>query len=206
MGRLDRNSRRFLARMLKALLEEDYRGVADIFFRAGYIPPEQSRAGLAQAIRSVAAPILGKPANQISIARLLGQLLQITETFGIPNRPDLLLFQKTILMSEGLAASLDPELNFWRLAEPLIEEWAREALAPDAQMREARAMLDERLEQVPRILDTIDAIGRQLDPHGLKLHPETVAGLRRSESGNRLNWALAIAVAGFVVALVALLA
>ena len=80
---------------------------------------------------------------------------------------------------------------------------ARDALAPDAQMREARAMLDERLEQLPRLFDTFDTLGRQLDPHGLKLHPETVAGLRRAESGNRLNWALVLAVAALAVALIA---
>ncbi|MCY3828426.1 MAG: 2-polyprenylphenol 6-hydroxylase, partial [Rhodospirillaceae bacterium] len=125
MGRLDRETRYYLADMLMGFLRRDYRAVADVHFRAGYIPPHQSRAAFALALRAIAEPIFDRPLHDISIARLLGLLFQVTERFEMETQPQLLLLQKTMLVTEGVGRTLNPDINMWTLARPLIEAWMR---------------------------------------------------------------------------------
>ena len=108
MGRLDEDTRGYLAEMLVAFLRRDYRTVAEVQFRAGYVPSDQSREMFAQACRSIGEPIFGKPSHQISIARLLAQLLRVTEQFEMTVQPQLLLLQKTMLMAEGMGRGSTP--------------------------------------------------------------------------------------------------
>ena len=90
MGRIDLKARRILAEMLLAFLTRDYRRAAELHFEAGWVPAHRSVDTFTQACRSIAEPILDKPQNEISIARLLGQLFQITETFEMETQPQLL--------------------------------------------------------------------------------------------------------------------
>ncbi len=68
MGRVDEDTRGYLAELLVAFLRRDYRAVAEVQFRAGYVPADQSLEMFAQACRSIGEPIFGKPSHQISIA------------------------------------------------------------------------------------------------------------------------------------------
>ena len=123
MGRVDRPTRRYLADMLYSFLVRDYNRVAEIHVSAGLVPADQSVDGFAQAARAIAEPILGLPLNQISLARLVGQLFQVTKRFRMEVQPQLLLLQKTMLVAEGVGRRLHPETNMWELARPLIEGW-----------------------------------------------------------------------------------
>ena len=125
MGRLDWRTRRHLADMLIATLEGDYHRLAAVYMEAGYLPQSHPDGHaldvFAQALRSVCEPIAGRPLNEISFARLLAQLLRLTESFELPVQPQLLLLQKNMLMAEGVSRRLDPSLNIWTLAQPLID-------------------------------------------------------------------------------------
>ena len=101
MGRLDRATRFFLADMLIGFLSGDYRRVAEVHFDAGYVPPARSVDAFTQACRSIGEPILGQPLHEISIARLLAQLFQVTEQFEMETQPQLLLLQKTMVQVGG---------------------------------------------------------------------------------------------------------
>ena len=136
MGRLDRKTRFFLADMLVGFLTGDYRRVAEVHFAAGYVPPHRSVDDFAQAARSIGEPILGKPLAEISIARLLAQLFRVTEQFEMETQPQLLLLQKTMVLVEGVGRQLDPTVNIWAMARPLIEEWMQDNRGPEAQLRQ----------------------------------------------------------------------
>jgi len=129
MGRLDRLGRRYLAEILYGLLTRNYKRVAEIHFEAGYVPPYHSVEEFATALRAVGDPILGKPVKEISVGRLLEQLFAITRIFEMQTQPHLLLLQKTLVMVEGLAASLDPDANMWEIAEPFLNGWIRDELS-----------------------------------------------------------------------------
>ncbi|MDE0147352.1 MAG: 2-polyprenylphenol 6-hydroxylase [Rhodospirillaceae bacterium] len=156
MGRLDRETRYYLADMLMGFLSRDYRAVADVHFRAGYIPPNQSRAAFALALRAIAEPIFDRPLHDISIARLLGLLFQVTERFEIETQPQLLLLQKTMLVTEGVGRTLNPDINMWTLARPLIEAWMREHRGPQARIAEQLRAVAEAAERLPATMRNLD--------------------------------------------------
>src|SRR5690606_20986461 len=118
MGRIDRRTRHYLAEMLTGFLSGDYARVSAIHFRAGYVPADQSEEAFAQAARAIAEPILGLPLRDISLARLLAQLFQVTERFRMEAQPQLLLLQKTMLVAEGVGRRVYPDPNMWELARP----------------------------------------------------------------------------------------
>ena len=79
----------------------------------------------AQALRSVGEPIFGKDASNLSMARVLLQLFDITRQFGMHLRPELILLQKTMVQVEGVARTIDPAHNIWQAAQPIVERWSR---------------------------------------------------------------------------------
>jgi ubiquinone biosynthesis protein len=158
MGRLELADRRNLAEVLLGFLERDYARVADVFFRAGFLPPDQDRAAFTQACRALGEPILGLPLNEISFGRLLGQLLATAEEFEMETQPQLLLLQKTMVVAEGVGRALNPAVNIWTLARPLVEQWMRENLGPEAQLREAVAEGVEALRRLPATLGRLERL------------------------------------------------
>jgi len=178
MGRVDLQTRRHLGEMLLGFLTRDYTRVAEIHIEAGFVPADKDVGAFAQACRSIAEPILGKPLNEISLARLLGQLFQITETFDMQIQPQLLLLQKSMLLAEGVGRALAPTVNMWELAQPLIEEWMVRELGPEGRIRDAVTDATSTLEKLPRLIDSVDAAARQIRSHGLRLDPETAAHIR----------------------------
>jgi ubiquinone biosynthesis protein len=152
MGRLDRDTRRYLAEMLLGFLTGDYARVAEVHFRAGYVPADKSVGAFTQACRSIGEPIMGLSAGEISVARLLAQLFQITETFGMATQPHLLLLQKVLMVSEGVGRGLNPDANMWQLARPLIEDWAAQTMGPEARVRAAAEAAINTAQRLPRLL------------------------------------------------------
>ncbi len=181
MGRLDKPTRRYLGEMLMSFLNRDYRRVAEVHFEAGYVPAEKSVQAFTQACRSIAEPILDKPQNEISIARLLAHLFQVTETFEMETQPQLLLLQKTMLISEGVGRTLSPDANMWFLAQPLIEDWVEENMGPETMVLEAVGEVAESLRRLPRIVSDMEKNAAAMAKGGLKLHPDTVRGMTNGE-------------------------
>ncbi len=203
MGRLDRNTRTFLAEMLLALLARDYRRLAEIHFEAGFLPAGQSRDIFAQALRSVSEPIFDRPLQEISFARLLARMLQLSESFDMPVQPQLLVLQKNMMMAEGVSRRLDPELNIWTLAEPLIEAWMVENRGPEARARGAIQDLGRTLERLPMLVADAESLASDLASGGLRLHPDSLKSLAGEGAGRTARWAFWIALAALAVALLA---
>ena len=158
MGRLDPRTRNYLADMLIGFLDRDYKRVAEVHFEAGYVPARMSVGNFTQAVRSIGEPILGKPLHEISLARLLAQLFQITKTFEMEAQPQLLLLQKTMLVAEGVGRTLDPTVNMWILAKPLVESWVLEHRGPDARIRDAVTDAVSQFERLPRLVGRAEAV------------------------------------------------
>ena len=194
-GRLGFTTRQYLAEMLVGFLEGDYHRVAQVHIDAGYVPAHQSVDDFALAARSIAEPILGKPIEEISIARLLAQLFKITEDFEMETQPQLLMLQKSMLLAEGVGRALAPGINMWDLARPMVEDWMRGSLGPEARVLQAGQDATSTLSAVPRIVKRLDEISADAVAHGLKLHPDTLDAMetRRDKSPLRwLPWALVV--------------
>lgn len=157
MGRLSRASRRYLAEILWSFHEGDYARAAGVHFEAGYVPRDQSPELFAQALRSISEPIKGKPINEISLAKMLAQLMATTRRFNMETQPQLLTLQRSMVMAEGLALSMDADANMWVIARPVLEHWVRENLNPAARAAETMAGLGRLLRRLPDILEQIEA-------------------------------------------------
>ena len=130
MGRLGRKERRFLAEILYGFIRRDYLRVAEVHFEAGYVPHTYRVEDFAQALRAIGEPIHSRTADQISMAKLLTLLFEITSLFDMTTRIELVMLQKTMVVVEGVARKLDPQLNMWSTAEPVVGAWIAENLGP----------------------------------------------------------------------------
>jgi len=206
VGRLGKKERRFLAEILYGFIVRDFRRVAEVHFEAGYVPAHHDVAAFAQAIRAIGEPIHGQPAETISMARLLTLLFEVTELFDMQTRTELVLLQKTMVVVEGVARTLDPHFNMWKTAEPVVGSWIRDNLGPKALLADARDgahALVALARQAPELAARAERLSREVDlmaEHGLRFDPATAEAIGRAEarhtrSGRIALWVIAIALA-----------
>jgi ubiquinone biosynthesis protein len=157
MGRINRQARVWLAEILYGLITGNYERVAQIHFEAQYVPPHHDVAEFATALRAVGEPIRGLPVRDISVGRMLEGLFAITRDFDMPTQPHLLLLQKTMVMEEGVATALDPDINMWETAEPFLSEWVRSELGPEAYYADRIVATVRALKKLPELIDRLDA-------------------------------------------------
>jgi ubiquinone biosynthesis protein len=136
MGRLDDYTRRVYAEILFGFIRKDYRRVAEVHFEAGYVPADRDIDEFARALRAVGEPIFGMDASRISMARLLAYLFEVTERFGMETRTELILLQRTMVVVEGVARGLDPNLNIWQVAQPIVTDYVGKNVGPRALLRD----------------------------------------------------------------------
>jgi ubiquinone biosynthesis protein len=212
MGRLGLKERRFLAEILLGFITRDYRRVAEVHFEAGYVPAHHSVENFAQAIRAIGEPIHNRTAEEISMAKLLTLLLEVTGLFDMRTRPELILLQKTMVVVEGVARSFDPKLDIWRISEPVVREWIERNLGPIGRIQSAAAGAGDLARVVsglPVIAARAVAVLEQLETmtrEGVTLSPDTIAAMGRTES-RKNRWrtiALWIIAATFIGILIAI--
>lgn len=136
MGTIDDYTRRVYAEILHGFILKDYRRVAEVHFEAGYVPADRDIDDFARALRSVGEPIFGMDATRISMARLLSHLFEVTERFGMATRTELILLQRTMVVVEGVARSLNPAINIWKVAQPVVADYIRSHVGPVALVRD----------------------------------------------------------------------
>ncbi len=152
MGTMNEKDKTFIAKVIYAFIQKDYRMVADLHFEAGIVPPHIDREKFALACRSIGEPIVGQPVNKISIGKLLKQLLELSSNFEMVAQVQFMLLQKTILTIEGVGMELYPEVNMWKLAEPWIKDWANENFGFKHRIKQALSDLKVFLTQFPHLL------------------------------------------------------
>lgn len=163
MGRIDRRARLWLAEILYGLITGNYRRVAEIHFEAQYVPSHHNVAEFATALRAVGEPMRGKPVKELSVGQMLDGLFAITRDFDMETQPHLLLLQKTMVMVEGVATALDPDINMWEVSGPYVSSWLRDELGPEAKAADA---LVEHWRTLTRLPDLIRRVEEQFPAPG----------------------------------------
>lgn len=156
MGHIDEYTRRVYAEILYGFIRKDYKRVAEVHFEAGYVPAHRDVDEFARALRAVGEPIFGMDATQISMGRLLSYLFDVTERFGMETRTELILLQRTMVVVEGVARSLYPQINIWEVAKPIVEDYIKQSIGPKALLRDLgrTAMILSRFgPQLPRLAE-----------------------------------------------------
>ncbi|MFC5386260.1 2-polyprenylphenol 6-hydroxylase [Aquamicrobium segne] len=202
-GRLGKKERRFLAEILYGFITRDYLRVAQVHFEAGYVPQKHDVAAFAQAIRAIGEPIHGQPAETISMAKLLTLLFEVTELFDMETRPELILLQKTMVVVEGVARTLDPAFNMWKSAEPVVGDWIRNNLGPPGLLADARDgfhALSTLARQLPEFTRRTEHLSREVErmaETGLRFDEKTAQAIGKAEarytrSGRLALWVIAL--------------
>ena len=142
--------------MLDALLNREYDKVARLHYDAGMLDDTVSLAAFSQSLRSVADPVLGKSLGDISLGLVLGQILQISARFDISVQPQFNLLQKTMMMAEGVARSLNPNADMWSFARPLASDWISSEDNIRAQIDRVFSDLRQIYLKLPQILEKLD--------------------------------------------------
>lgn len=208
MGRLDPISRRFMAETLAGFLARDYRRVAKIHLQIGFVPPRHSVDDFAQALRAIGEPIFGRPASNMSMAKLLSQLFEVTRLFEMELQPQLMLLQKTMVVVEGVARQLDPTHSIWESSRPVVEQWMIDSVGPQARLKEAAegmTVLGRALAALPEVLRNAEQIAATLSANGIKLHPDSAKAIAQAQSAQSSHvraamWIGALALAALAIA------
>ena len=200
MGRIDRRARMWLAEILYGLTTGNYKRVAEIHFEAKYVPSYHNVSEFATALRAVGEPMRGKPVSELSVGQMLDGLFAITRDFDMQTQPHLLLLQKTMVMVEGIATQLNPQINMWDTSGPYVKSWIRDELGPEAaiagRIKEDTETLFRVPELVRRIEEQFPARGGAPDPPPL---PDVPLMWEKAERPSRRRGVLgyfAAAVAG----------
>ncbi|AZO21878.1 MULTISPECIES: 2-polyprenylphenol 6-hydroxylase [unclassified Mesorhizobium] len=202
-GRLGKKERRFLAEILYGFIVRDYQRVAEVHFEAGYVPRQHNVEAFAQAIRAIGEPIHGQSADTISMAKLLTLLFEVTELFDMATRPELILLQKTMVVVEGVARTLDPAFNMWKTSESVVSDWIAGNLGPRGMLTDARdagKALVALARQAPDIAARTERLSREIDlmaEHGLRFDEATARAIGKAEarhtrSGRVALWVIAL--------------
>ncbi|UZW55236.1 2-polyprenylphenol 6-hydroxylase [Sphingobium sp. JS3065] len=156
MGRIDRRARMWLAEILYGLITGNYKRVAEIHFEAQYVPGHHNVEEFATALRAVGEPMRGRPVRELSVGGMLDGLFAITRDFDMQTQPHLLLLQKTMVMVEGVATALDPDINLWETSGPYVKEWLRSELGPEAKAADALIENFRILQRLPGLVKRIE--------------------------------------------------
>jgi ubiquinone biosynthesis protein len=207
MGRLDAISRRFMAETLGGFLARDYRRVAEIHLQIGFVPPRHTVDDFAQALRAIGEPIFGRPASNMSMARLLSQLFEVTRLFDMALQPQLVMLQKTMVVVEGVARQLDPEHSIWESARPVVEQWMIDSIGPQARLKEAAegmSSLGRAVAALPEVLRNAEQIAVMLSTNGLRLHPDSANAIAQAQARRTSHVRVAMWIGALALAAIAI--
>jgi ubiquinone biosynthesis protein len=165
MGRISRKERRFLADILYGFITRNYRLIAQRHFDIGYVPKHQSVDDFALALRSIGEPLQGRTASDISMAKVLGQLFATTELFEMQTRPELVLLQKSMVLVEGVSRMLDPNLNIWTVAEPVVGDFVRREAGPLGRLEDLKDHAGVAMETIGRLPGLVTRAEAALDDY-----------------------------------------
>jgi ubiquinone biosynthesis protein len=141
------------------------------------------------------------------MARLLQQLFDTTRRFDMELQPQLVLLQKTMVVVEGVARSLDPDFDIWEASRPVIEDWMMEHVGPQARLREASdgiQALGRLAQNLPDLLRNAELVSEMLADGGLRLHPETVQQIAQAQAARTRHVRVAIWIGAGALGLLAL--
>ena len=194
IGRVSVQDRMRLAQILQGFLQQDYRTVAQVHIDAGYVPRHTNLDAFEEACHVIAEPIHGQALKEISIGKLLAQLFKITEQFDMAVQPHLLLLQKTMLVLEGVGREINPNLNMWKLVEPLIRDWMKEHLGPKGQFRARRDIAKKYFHSSTLMPEVIFGGMERLiqDDFQPRIHPSSLENLEHAISNGFRSQTFAI--------------
>ncbi|HVC16680.1 MAG TPA: ubiquinone biosynthesis regulatory protein kinase UbiB [Rhodanobacter sp.] len=196
MGSLPQADQYWLAQNFIALFERDYARIAQLHVAAGWMPAAVRLDELEAAVRTVCEPYFTRPLSQISLAELLVKLFQTARRFELTLQPQLILLQKTLLNIEGVGRMLDPQIDIWAVAHPVLKRILRERYSPLRTLRDVRKRLPEWLHNAPQIPELVSDALRQIGRGEQRTLSDPLALQMQREDARRQHRLLACGLLG----------
>jgi ubiquinone biosynthesis protein len=206
VGTLDERDQLYLAENFLAFFRRDYRRVAALHVDSGWVPAGTRIDELESAVRAVCEPIFNKPIKDIAFGLVLLRLFQTARRFDMEVQPQLVLLQKTLLTIEGLGRQLYPELDLWKTAKPVLEEWMRERHDPRTRLKELVAAWPEISEDLARLPRLLHRAVRRIDAEDAAVRRRRRAPAAPANESRRGAGRLEQAVAGAALLIAGVLA
>ena len=179
VGQLSTEDQYYLAENFMAIFNRDYRRIAELHVQAGWMPATTRIDELEAAARAVCEPYFTRPLSEISLAEVLVKLFRTAQRYELTLQPQLILLQKTLLNIEGVGRQLDPELDIWAVAKPVLEQILVERYSPQRLAREFRKRLPELVTRAPDMPKLLHAwLSQQVDGrHELSMRSHDLSDL-----------------------------
>lgn len=197
MGRIDDDTRKYLAKMLFALIKRDFREMAKVHLDMGLIPPGTDLRAFEDELIEITEPIFGKPLNEINISELIMKLLSTAINFDMKLQPSLLLLQKSMIIMEGVGREFYPDLNIWKVAQPFMMGWMKKEISPQRKLEESKQAAKELIKTGMDLPHQANQVLGRLNRGDLKIdfaHANLEILIEKIEShGNDLYYGIIIA-------------
>lgn len=201
MGQLSQEDQYYLAENFMAIFNKDYRRIAELHVEAGWMPATIRIDELEAAARSVCEPYFTRPLSEISLAEVLIKLFRTAQRYELTLQPQLILLQKTLLNIEGVGRQLDPQLDIWAVAKPVLERILLERYSPQRAAQELRKRLPEIMTHAPDMPRLVHAwLKQQVEGrHELALRSRDLNELAQTMKGMQRRIVAAILGAGLLI-------
>jgi ubiquinone biosynthesis protein len=155
MGSLPAEDQYWLAENFIALFNLDYRRVAELHVRAGWMPADTRLDELEAAVRTVCEPYFTRPLSEISLAEVVVKLFRMARRHELTLQPQLILLQKTLLNIEGVGRLLYPRIDLFATAKPVLESIWRERRGPRATLKAVLRRVPEWIAAAPEMPELV---------------------------------------------------
>ncbi len=201
MGQLSSEDQYYLAENFMAIFNRDYRRIAELHVQAGWMPAHIRIDELEAAARSVCEPYFTRPLSEISLAEVLIKLFRTAQRYELTLQPQLILLQKTLLNIEGVGRLLDPKLDIWAVARPVLEKILVERYSPTRLASEFRKRLPEMITQAPDMPRLLHAwLTQQVEgKQELRMRSHDLAELARTARDGQRRMVAAILGTGLLI-------
>jgi len=182
MGQLSSEDQYYLAENFMAIFNRDYRRIAELHVQAGWMPSTIRIDELEAAARAVCEPYFTRPLSEISLGEVLVKLFRTAQRYELTLQPQLILLQKTLLNIEGIGRLLDPRIDIWAVARPVLQRILLERYSPKRLRAEFRKQLPELVTRAPEMPRLLHAwLSQQVaGSHTLQMQSQDLADLSRS--------------------------
>lgn len=208
MGQLSSDDQYWLAENFMAIFNRDYRRIAELHVQAGWMPAHIRIDELEAAARAVCEPYFTRPLSEISLAEVLVKLFRTAQRYELTLQPQLILLQKTLLNIEGVGRQLDPQIDIWAVAKPVLEQILRQRYSPKRLLAEFKKRAPELITRAPEMPRLLHAwLQQQVQgKHTLAMHSEDIRALNQTLHNLQRRTVSAILGVGLMIVAVVLYA
>lgn len=205
VGTVDERTQRQLVGLLLAITSRDPDRLVDAFLELGAARQRVDRVLLRQDLQRLVARYYEHPLGEIALAPLVEDALAIVRRHHLQLPVNLALLLKTAVMSEGMAAQLDPDFRLTAVLTPYAERLVLRHFSPFVWGRRlGQAGLDaaqlgvDMPRQLRRLLDDLDRghLEVGMRPVGVE---ELMERIERLANGVVLSIVLAAVINGLAV-------